>query len=257
MTELLPCPSYGTEPSLECNKIAGKTEYNYACCNITAKPSPTKEGAAYNWNHHPEVVEAKLKLLRSDLVRSKIRLSFIELGRAGITRATVQDCLVGALERLGLFTIGSCRSRYTLRNFSHEEMNVLVYVAMKDKDNGQKACFTVSGFMNPERPWFIFVVQPWGNVYLRRREEVMENLGEKARRDDTAYITISKGRRDCLFENRIDELINDKENWGSPPEVTDTELKRLRDKVAALEGEVQQLKAAIKFEKWDGKHWSV
>ena len=62
----------------------------------------------------------------------------------------------------------------------------------------------------------MFVVQPWGNVYLRRREEIIENLGEKALSDDTAYITISRGRRDFLFDNRIDELISDKGNWRKP-----------------------------------------
>ena len=95
-------------------------------------------------------------------------------------------------------------------------MNVPVYVAMQDKAEGQKASFTASGFTSPDHPWFMFVVQPWGNVYLRRREEIIENLGEKALSDDTAYITISRGRRDFLFDNRIDELISDKGNWRKP-----------------------------------------
>ncbi len=140
---------------------------------------------------------------------------FLRAAQMGNTKATVQDWLRGHFAQHGLKVIGSSRSRMTLQDQGGQKMWINTYVSMTDKSNGRKAGFSVSGINFSELPWFAFVVQPWGEVYLRRREEIIENLGKKAVEEGAAFVTISRGRVDDLFENRIEEMKKDQDSWKS------------------------------------------
>ena len=152
---------------------------------------------------------------RSDVPAGDSRLSAsdMRIAQMGNSKASVQEWLRGHFGQHDLKVIGGYRSRMTLQRNDDSETWINTYISMTDKSDGRKAGFSVSGINLPELPWFAFVVQPWGEVYLRRREEIVENLGKKTRKEGAAFVTISRGRIDDLFGNRIDEMKNDENSW--------------------------------------------
>ncbi len=92
---------------------------------------------------------------------------------------------------------------------TEKEMRVRAFVSLKDRIGGKQAVFSFRGITEETIPWYIFVVKPWGKVFLRSRSELIEKRGVK----EVVSLTISRSNGLYYFENRIAELLRDKAAW--------------------------------------------
>ena len=158
-----------------------------------------------------ESISLARKTFKSDGTMSQEQM--IRKAQMGISTRAFGLWLKDYLATFGLKQVGSFRNRVTLENESGQNVWITNYFTLKVRPGGKKASFSVSGLNLPEIPWVVFAVQPWGQVYLRRREEIIENLADHIKKKGTAVITISAGNTDDLFEKRIDEFLKDENAW--------------------------------------------
>lgn len=108
---------------------------------------------------------------------------------------------------------GASAPRFTLRRSDGKEMWVVTHVALRPKEKTNQVGFTISGLDLPELSWFAFVSRPWGRCYLRRKDEILGTQRTTKKDLKTAFLTVSPGTEDYLFERRIEELITTDKYW--------------------------------------------
>ena len=131
----------------------------------------------------------------------------------GVTSRSMRLWLQGFWPKFNLREVGGLQNRVTLENTNGKRVKVSCYLTAKVRQGGKKATFTVSRLKDADIPWVVFVVQPWGSVYLRKKEEILDNLEPQTREKGAAVITISAGNSNDLFENRIADFLNDETVW--------------------------------------------
>ena len=124
-----------------------------------------------------------------------------------------RENLEANFERHGLKVVGHALrrgTRVTLERPDGTELYVLVYVALRTTKTGQVG-FTVNHLHIEDYQWFAFIAEPFNEVFLRRREEILSRLRSKNTSGEVkkANVTFSISTDADLFENRIDELLEE------------------------------------------------
>ena len=136
-------------------------------------------------------------------------------GNVSASDRSCRERLEDRFEQHGLEVVGHALkkgTRVTLRRPDGTEVYVLVYVTLGKTTSGQ-ASFTVNHLHVENYKWFAFVAEPFNKVYLRRREEILSRLRNRKLREEvrTANVTFSSGSDVDLFDNRIQELVEGRE----------------------------------------------
>ena len=148
------------------------------------------------------------------------RPDWLTAAEMGSNEDSCREWLISRLKEYGLDVVGrALRSgaRMTLRRPDGSRVQIVTYVAMKEKPSGQIG-FTVNHLANESYDWFAFVAKPLGKAFLRRRTEILASLKKRNPDEVTrASITMSAGTEDDLFENRIRELVEGVEPSNAEP----------------------------------------
>jgi hypothetical protein len=118
-----------------------------------------------------------------------------------------RELLFNLLQREGLRVDTVRTTRWTLTNSKNQVLELKHYVNNISPAEQDAAMFGITGKARDRFPWFAFCVTDWGKVYLKRRDEVVQN-------NSTQFAIYRHPARHEL-QHRYVEMAADYESWAA------------------------------------------